>query len=76
MERGPIPADEEVVLRDALDRPVAIKISTLSDYFIAGKAVIAGMSVETILALRGEYLRRGGPYAITPETVRQTFGER
>ncbi len=35
--------------------------------------IFLGMDIATIAALRQEYLRRGGPLKMTPETVRAVF---
>ncbi len=35
--------------------------------------LLPSMDMETIAALRQEYLRRGGPLKMTPETVRAVF---
>lgn len=40
---------------------------------IIGEGTIFGMSLRTIMALRIEYLKRGGAKPITEHTVRELF---
>ncbi len=39
----------------------------------AGDIFAAGLSLESIIALKYEYERRGGPYPVTPKSVKFIF---
>ena len=39
------------------------------------KLMIFGMDLQSIAAMRREYLRRAGPLSITPESVVETFSK-
>lgn len=64
---------DHVLMKDIDGKTVVLKTSDLTDYFLSHLLTIYGMNLDTIEALRHEYIARGGSINMTPDTVREIF---